>query len=198
MALVCLITAQLTSTVLRELSIDLQTSASLAADSLCVLATGLALALSFLSYQRASRPSTVVSLYISAFVILGIARARTLWLIDHRQPISILMMVELILSVVVLIMEVLERSSKPIDSESSEKSSILEDSIGFWDRTCFTWLAATFRLGYAKVISVQDLPTLDGKLRCEELLKKLLPSWAKCMSPLWGQFWWFYSDSHYQ
>jgi hypothetical protein len=55
-----------------------------------------------------------------------------------------------------------------------------EQKSGFWSRTCFAWLTSTFRTGYAKVMSIDDLPPLDMQLESHKLHEQLVSSWNKC------------------
>ncbi|GJN66171.1 hypothetical protein PLICBS_000187 [Purpureocillium lilacinum] len=54
-----------------------------------------------------------------------------------------------------------------------------EEYASFWSRTAFVWLLDTFRLGYAKVLSVDDLPALDTALRSSATHEQLDYTWRK-------------------
>jgi ATP-binding cassette subfamily C (CFTR/MRP) protein 1 len=85
------------------------------------------------------------------------------------------------LTVVALLLESVEKSkSSATEKKSQWKSRAPEQRSGLWARTCFTWLASTFWLGYTKIISVDDLPALDTKLESWELGEKLIELWDKC------------------
>ncbi|KGO72305.1 ABC transporter, integral membrane type 1 [Penicillium expansum] len=83
----------------------------------------------------------------------------------------------------------IKRSTRLLLFESSEKESIVtpetekpatpEPFSGFWKQASFAWLAGTFRLGYSKVISVDDLPDLDPRLDTETVGNKLQSVWSK-------------------
>lgn len=73
--------------------------------------------------------------------------------------------------------------------ESSEKRSSItrekrlgapEEYSGFWNRTAFAWLAATFRAGYSKYLVQNDLPVLDTRLQSNVLRQSLVSTWARC------------------
>lgn len=172
----------MTFIVLRIQDSLLRTNSSTAADILCLLATSTALTLSFLSHKRSPRPSTLLSLYLSASVILGVVRTRTLWLLapDHLMP--ALITVILSLTVVALLLESIENPAlRSATKDNSEyRSFTSEQRSGFWARTCFTWLATTFWLGHKKIISVEDLPALDTKLRSQTLGRELALGWEHC------------------
>lgn len=134
--------------------------------------------LSFLAHQRSARPSTVLSLYLSVSVILGVARTRTVWLLEPYSPAPVVMTIVFALSVLLLLIESIEKKPNFVNDEKvAEKTRAPEQSSGLWVRTCFTWLLATFWQGYSKVISVDDLPALDSKLESGKLHEKLVTTW---------------------
>lgn len=81
------------------------------------------------------------------------------------------------LTVAALFLESMECKTL-LDSEN--RNSAPESRSGLWTRTAFAWLATTFRAGYAKVISVADLPGLDPKLESGVLYSRLAMIWTKC------------------
>ncbi|EFX06672.1 hypothetical protein CMQ_6993 [Grosmannia clavigera kw1407] len=81
--LASLLAAQLALLVVRVRVPAISSGASLPADILASLAVLAATTLLVLYQQRASRPSTVLSLHLSATVLLGVARVRTLWLVAN-------------------------------------------------------------------------------------------------------------------
>jgi hypothetical protein len=83
----------------------------------------------------------------------------------------------LILTTVALFLESTEKRS----SVAEEKGfGAPEEYSGFWARTAFAWLVATFRAGYSKVIVQDDLPILDRRLQSNVLHESLVSTWAKC------------------
>lgn len=54
-----------------------------------------------------------------------------------------------------------------------------ESYSGIWKRASFLWLAGTFRKGYAKVLSVHDLPELVPKLNSQSVARELQDSWRQ-------------------
>ncbi|KAH7165351.1 ABC transporter [Dactylonectria macrodidyma] len=157
-----------------------RTGASLAADIIGLAATVGAIVLSYLDHQRSVRPSTLLSLYLSASVILSISRTRTLWLMGPSAPETAVFTAMSVLTLVVLVLESIERRSSfnVSDKSGSFKEYAPEQWSGLWVRTSFAWLVATLRLGYSKFISVNDLPLLDTQLRSAVLREKLMSTWA--------------------
>lgn len=153
----------------------MKTPASLAGDVLNLAATGMLITLQFIHYPRSLRPSSVVSLYFSAYVLLAIARARTLWTISPASNAAVTIIATLSLTFLALLVETTASTQKVVN----EKVDSPEQYSGIWARTIFAWLAATFKAGYATVISVDDLPALGPKLTSRHLHQKLLLIWTK-------------------
>jgi hypothetical protein len=154
-----------------------QTSASLAADALTIVGIGGAAWLSYMDHQRSRRPSTLLSLYFSVILILNIARVRTLWLVRTADAEAATMSVAFLLTAVALLLESNEKRSSMMEEK---RFGAPEEYSGFWTRTSFAWLVATFRAGYSKVIVLDDLPDLDTRLRSNMLRESLVSTWAKC------------------
>lgn len=157
------------------------------ADILASIATLMACVLSSLSYQRSTRPSTLLNIHLSVSALLGVARTRTLWLLSHntgRPHAAVAMTAVLALSVATLILESVEKNqkTKEVDACDTEdhKLAAPEQYSGLWSRTCFVWLVSTLWRGYSKVISLDDLPPLDAGLESDAMLRKLSSTWAKC------------------
>ncbi|KAK0615177.1 ABC transporter [Bombardia bombarda] len=182
-ALSSLFAVQLAFLVLRTRSQQYGTRISVAADVLALLATGTALALSILDHKRSSRPSTLLSLYLSVSIILSIARTRTTWLLvplgslGSAVAVPVLTTAIFALTVTALVLESIENKSRLVTE--NKKSRAPEEYSGFWTRTCFTWLVTTFRLGYSNILSVHHLPALDAKLESQLLGEKLVATWEK-------------------
>ncbi|KAI0126998.1 ABC transporter [Xylariales sp. AK1849] len=166
--------------ILRSQKTVVQTSVSLTADSLTIFGIFGVVWLSYMDHQRSLRPSTLLSLYLSMLVILDIARVRTLWLIGSARGEAAAMTVILILTVAALLLESTEKRSSVTEQK---RFGAPEEYSGFWTRTAFAWLVATFRAGYSKVIVLDDLPILDTRLRSNVLRENIVNTWAKCKYP---------------
>ena len=157
---------------------------SLAADVLAPLATLTASVLCALGHQRSPRPSTILGLYLSASVLLSFPRTRTLWLLatgDGPLRLAAVMSVCLALSTVALVLESANSGVTPRNSPSrSHKAGSPEQYSSLWSRTSFAWLASTFWRGYRSVVSLEDLPPLDTRLRSEEMSRSLALGWGTC------------------
>lgn len=178
-SLAIIFASQLAFLLLRRLASAtvLRTNASLAADILEVLALSGAIVLSYIHHCRSIRPSTILTLFLSARFLLGIARVRTLWLIPNETSKAGIFTTGFVLTAISLVFESAGKESIVITS--TEKPATPEPFSGFWKQASFAWLAGTFRLGYSKVISVDDLPDLDPKLDSEAVGQKLQEVWSK-------------------
>jgi hypothetical protein len=122
----------------------------------------------------------LLTLYFSTTVILGIARVRTLWLPAAHSAVSALMVTSFVLTSVALLYEAAEKRDELIAIPNPGKAPCAPEEVsGFWIRACFTWLVSTFRLGYSRIISVNDLPPLDSKLHSATLGDTLRSKWKK-------------------
>lgn len=181
-----LFSAQLVLLVLRSQDRDLQSHVSLAADSLTVVATVCALGILVLNYERCHRPSTALSIYVSASGIMSIARTRTLWLISssNNAPLSATACV-IFFALAALGVEFTGRKQK---STLKSCRPAPEHHSGFWSRTTFTWLWPLYRMGYSKIIYLDDLFALDTKIDSAQVHQDLVQSMQSSAGPLQGRF----------
>ncbi|KAI0160936.1 ABC transporter [Hypoxylon sp. FL1284] len=199
--LTTLVAAQLAFLALRARNPAFSVNFTLAADVLGVIATVAAMGLSFTDHTRRLRPSTLLGLYLSALLVLGTARTRTFWLLlppgsDDRSVPAVATLV-FALTCTALFLESIEKkldvteSSDAAYGRSSHEGNNIEDSSlkgrslapeqmsGIWARTSFTWLTATFRAGYNRIIMLNDLPPLDTGLESQLMAKSLAATWDK-------------------
>lgn len=129
---------------------------------------------SFIEDQRSVKPSDLLVLYFSATSLLYIPRLRTLWLIPSVGPARGLWTTIFALNVVALFVE------------SAHKTKLLhplyrnvtkEQAAGFWMQSFYTWVLPLFRVGYGKVLTLRDMPQIDGDLREETAGRRLEESW---------------------
>ncbi|XXG98141.1 hypothetical protein Hte_004462 [Hypoxylon texense] len=199
--LTALLAAQLALVALRVQHPVFATNASLAADILGVIATAAALVLSFADHTRRPRPSTLLGLYLSVLVVLGTARTRTFWLLLSRsnEGRSVPAVATLVFALIgtALLLESIEKKADAATSLTSTQAQSSyqgandqsppikgealapEQRSGIWSRTSFAWLTATFRAGYARVITLNDLPPLDTGLESRLMGKALAETWAR-------------------
>ncbi|EHA18088.1 hypothetical protein ASPNIDRAFT_129017 [Aspergillus niger ATCC 1015] len=177
-ALIALLVSQLAFVLVRQLKLShLHNKMSIPADVLELLAITGAIALSSLHHTRSIRPSTLLVCFLSARSLLGIARVRTLWLKPNATRATVPFTLSFTLTLLSTVLESIGKESALV--KASEKPATPEPFSGFWKRAAFAWLTGTFRNGYSKVISVQDLPELDPKLDSEVVGAQLQAVWAR-------------------
>ncbi|KAF2480400.1 P-loop containing nucleoside triphosphate hydrolase protein [Neohortaea acidophila] len=163
-ALTALAADHIALAVLRQQREGLQTSASLPADILNVLATAAALLLSSANHAWSTRPSNLLAIYLSVLVLGGIPRARTLWTIEPNGAAAATAVASVILVFSAVVFESIPQVRR---TREGEEPVTPEQTSGFWIRATFAWLLPTFRLGYSKVIAVEDLPVMDAGLKSQ-------------------------------
>ncbi|KAF2725176.1 P-loop containing nucleoside triphosphate hydrolase protein [Polychaeton citri CBS 116435] len=176
-ALLGVLSAQLSFLALRLLHQRLKTSASLAGDVLSCIATVAASFISVASHRQSLRPSSLLAVYLSASSIFGIARLRTIWLLQSVRPETGAITAVFSFTVFSLFLESIEGKEIPLLEEHGKRTREMQS--GLWARTCFTWLVTTFWLGHTKIIVLKDLPNLDAKLESSMLHKNLMSTWVK-------------------
>ncbi|KAL4985081.1 hypothetical protein BDW68DRAFT_189949 [Aspergillus falconensis] len=158
----------------------LRNRVSLPADVLELLAIATAAALSYIHHCRSIRPSTLLILFLSVRSLLGIARVRTLWLISGVDKAAIPFTTGLVMTLLCAVLESTGKASSLVAAGESGKAvpATPEPFSGLWKRASFAWLSETFRRGYVRVLSVDDLPELDPVLDSEAVGERLEYTWA--------------------
>ncbi|KAL4951097.1 P-loop containing nucleoside triphosphate hydrolase protein [Aspergillus filifer] len=177
--LIALLICQLAFALVRELdsTSGLKNTISVPADVLELVAISGALALSYVHHVRSIRPSTLLVCFLSARSLLGVARVRTQWFIPGAIRAAIPFLLSFILTLLSTVLESLGKESNLVPPTKAPGTP--EPFSGFWKRATFAWLTATFRQGYAKIISVQDLPDLDPKLASDVVSRQLQDAWSR-------------------
>ncbi|KAL4786969.1 P-loop containing nucleoside triphosphate hydrolase protein [Aspergillus varians] len=176
-ALSALFVCQIAFLLVRQLQLPtLRNHVSLPADVLEVVAIASAGLLSYIHHCRSIRPSTLLVLFISARSLLGMARVRTLWLIPTATNAAIPFTVGFAVTLLSMVLESTGKESSFVAAIT--KPATPEPFSGLWKRASFAWLAGTFRQGYAKVLSVEDLPDLDPQLNSQIVARRLQRTWA--------------------
>ena len=132
--------------------------------------------ISWLEHERSVRPSFLIFTYLFFSSLLDLARVRTLWMMDVGRTIPAVFTCTLALRAAMCILESCVKRSilqQPYQRLSKETTS------GTVSRSVFFWLMPLFRQGYKKILSLNDLDTLDEKLISEPLGEKLAKAWAE-------------------
>ena len=148
----------------------LRRPASLAASTLTVVGTWVALIASFYEHTRSVAPSSALQTYFLTVVLLDVARVRTLWLMDNATP-AILLSLILGLEALTFSLESLKKTKSLIFDASTEEQSEI------WDRALFSWLLSMLIRGYSGTLTLASLPAVDSKLDSKALHDQLSDSW---------------------
>ncbi|UNI17048.1 hypothetical protein JDV02_003426 [Purpureocillium takamizusanense] len=127
-------------------------------------------------HQRSLRGSSALSLILASSTLTWALRVRTLCLAGSSTDVAAAGTVVLSLTAVLFLVDVSD-----LGHSKAAKGSIRspEEHAGFWNRTAFVWLLSTFRLGYATVLSADDLPPLDAGLSSRATHEQLDAAWSK-------------------
>ncbi|KAJ5935489.1 hypothetical protein N7466_005036 [Penicillium verhagenii] len=153
------------------------TNLSLASSILDIIATGVAIVLSFLEDQRAICPSLLLSLYFSLGSILSIPRLRSLWLIHSDPTCRTLWTVIFTLTTLAAFAESMTKESVLLPEVRDKASK--EEVHGLWGKSLFIWTNSVFRDGYRVALQVDDLPDVDDRLLASLAGEKLQQAWDK-------------------
>lgn len=129
-----------------------------------------------LDHQRSLHGSSVLSLYLTASTLTWALRVRTLYLASPGSDVAFAGMLILSMTAAIFVLDIVGLGNSSAAGKSVRSP---EEYASFWSRTAFVWLLDTFRLGYAKVLSVDDLPALDTALRSSATHEQLDYTWRK-------------------
>ncbi|KAH0431618.1 ABC transporter [Colletotrichum camelliae] len=142
------------------------------ASSVLSLCAALALAvLSQVQHGKSPRPSFIITGYLIISLPLNGARVRTAWLLasdKHLMP----AILTAALAVQVLIL-VLETKNKRKILAGAYRSFSREATSGLLSRGLFWWLRHLLSDGSRRILAVEDLESINEKLRSSKLLKKV-------------------------
>jgi ATP-binding cassette subfamily C (CFTR/MRP) protein 1 len=112
-------------------------------------------------------------IYFSASSILNLPRLHSLWLIESTSACRGLWTSITIFTVFALFTE----SASKANIVRSSYHITKEQLCNLWGRSFFTWLFPFFQLGYSKIITLDDIPSVDDELTGEVSQDKLQASW---------------------
>lgn len=154
------------------------TRASIPAAALTVGASIVAFILSYTEHVRSIQPSFILDVYLFFTIIFDIVRVRTLWLMGYNHNIAIAYTGYLAVKVVCLLLESVEKKGF-LKHEYKEYPPEALTSI--FNRSTFWWLNRLFRMGFGRLLFMDDLFQLDKHLKSEHLEKLLDEAWSKGM-----------------
>ncbi|KAI1176082.1 P-loop containing nucleoside triphosphate hydrolase protein [Nemania sp. FL0916] len=156
---------------------ELRSSISIASTTLS-LVSGLLLALlSHLEHGKSIRPSFIITFYLIVTILLDIARVRTQWLLPDAENVASTLSASLAVKIVLLTLEAIEKRRLLVGNDHEYPP---ESTSGPFSRGFFLWLNSLLLLGFGKVLSLADLPSISEKLDSEVLAKSLSATWDIC------------------
>jgi ATP-binding cassette subfamily C (CFTR/MRP) protein 1 len=133
--------------------------------------------LSAIEHSRAVRPATSLILYLLVSLIADSVQTRTLYLRHDITPLAALSTVLVGLKVLLLI---LEAKSKRRFLKSPYRSYPPEATSSIINRSFYWWLNPIFAAGFRRILTLDDLFSVDDKLSSNLLRTEMRNSWTKC------------------
>lgn len=139
-----------------------------------VLASGVCMVpLSFLEHQCSSRPSTTLTSYLFLSVLFDIVQTRTAWLSQDHVTRSALGTVILVIKVLVLVLESVEKPKWLLRDDENQPMS-REETSSIFNLGVFFWLNDLFLQGYTSLMTVNDLYPLDRNMHSRSLHRRFV------------------------
>ncbi|PQE04085.1 ABC multidrug transporter protein [Rutstroemia sp. NJR-2017a BVV2] len=139
-----------------------RTSATIASASLNLVSAVSLILLSHFEHSKTIKPSDIINVYLFASLLLDIARVRTQWLLPNREDsIGLTLTISVLLKVVILCLEATEKRKHLV---STYRNYSRESTSGIFNHLFFWWLNPLFLTGSGKVLSFEDLHSIQRPL----------------------------------
>lgn len=138
------------------------------------------LGLVWLEDSKSVRPSSIISVYLVITLLFDIVQARTLWIQHSNLPLASIFLARTSIKVILLL---LEAQSKRSFLKASYQHLPPESTGGIIDRSFLWWVNDLFYRGYRTVLAIDDLYTLDDKLRSAYLSARIQEAWKSRRQP---------------
>lgn len=162
----------------------LRTRLSLIGSVVSLISTFAAAYTSFMEDQRSVAPSDILVLFFSVTSLLNLPRLRSYWLISESSMISCRNLWTTI-CVVTIAIALAESITKTKLYRQQYKTTTKEISSGFWLRSLFIWLLPFLRVGFSKVLQLQDIPDVDVDLQGQTAKERLQVAWERTKGEYW-------------
>jgi ATP-binding cassette subfamily C (CFTR/MRP) protein 1 len=166
-----------------------RTNASIPSSLLSLIASVTLVPLSQLEHARSVQPSSPVTLYLLASILLDIPQLRTLFFQEGTLGIAVVFLAVLIAKLVFFLVEVqgkeaiLRQEFRELPPESTSSTV---------NRSFLWWMNNLFVLGSKGTLSSSSLYALDGELKSRQLGEKMRKAWSRrgtlCSQPADRQF----------
>ena len=154
----------------------LRTDYSISSATLNIIAAAGCILLSCVEDERSLRPSSLLTLYLSAWALTAIPRLRTLWSLSGSVGAASCWTVAVAISLIALFVESLNDSRR---LNNTTRHVTKEETVNFWNRGLFVWVIPLFRLGFSSLLSLDNIGAVDNYLCAEPTSGKLEPTWKK-------------------
>ncbi|UKZ75697.1 hypothetical protein TrVFT333_003389 [Trichoderma virens FT-333] len=142
---------------------------SLGAAIITLLASILAIGLSYLEHSRSLKPSILLESYLLSTLLFDIVQVRTIWL-SHQKTLAVVFTVALAIKAVNFCLEATPKSQLK-DNQKNKHSP--EITSGIFSIGVFLWLNSLLFCGYRGTIATDDLYPLDASMKARRLHNKL-------------------------
>lgn len=132
-----------------------------------------------LEHSRTTRPSTLTTLYLIAAIVADGVQLRTLFSRKYASVIARIVGASTGTKFILLMLESWPKTACLIPNDEDLGP---EDVSGPLVRNSLWWLNPVLLVGNRRLLSFEDLPTIDQNLSSKRLQKRMADSWAKCMS----------------
>ncbi|OOO04876.1 ABC transporter related protein [Aspergillus oryzae] len=150
------------------------TRVSIASGVLGFLATLTLAVMSYQEHHRSIRPSILLGVYLTISTLLDGSQARTLWLRGNHRPIAIVFFAMVVLKLITLVIESIQKRHLLRGPYSHYPS----DALGsMYNRGVFWWLNSLLLQGSSHLFQQGDLPPLDPKLASETVGYQMESAW---------------------
>lgn len=127
------------------------------------------------------RPSTLLSVYLTLMVLFDIAKTRSYFLRGDLGSLPGLSVAVTVLEFVLLLFQ--EVSKRRLVTARHRIPKLSGEAVsGFWGRALFLWVNSTLRLGFRRILRVEDLKDLGPEFSSERLHANFEPHWNKSSS----------------
>lgn len=134
----------------------------------------------YLSYAEHGtlRPSDLLNAYLFFSVVFDTIRTRTLWTAGITHSIPAVFSASLAMKFIILILEATEKR-RYLNSEDQHRGP--EETSGLLNRSLFLWLNKLIRMGFRKILRMEDLYPIDDELATESLRIRFARAWRQGM-----------------
>ncbi|KAH7413379.1 ABC transporter family protein [Cadophora sp. MPI-SDFR-AT-0126] len=146
---------------------------SIPSAAISFVASGIILLLSHFEDRKATRPSTLLNIYLVLSTLFEAAEIRTLWTVQHDH-IAAVQSASIGVKIGMLFLEA--RQKRPYLLQPY-KDYPPEATSGFWNLTFVWWLNRLFIIGFQKLLTTQDLFDIDRNLTSKVVGHALKDSW---------------------